>query len=211
VEHVQHLREGEIRASENESGLWVVSWRPHRRDHPDYPETTTDSEKESMPTEGGAEAVLAWAVERFGTHDEQIVAEVGLEAGADQAELAAIEDLLDEAGVLSVVRANIEHRSAGPLPWSIFIEAPIGVFFTTLAARAAGDAYEPLKRLVLRIFELRRRPDRPDGTIRLDENGRTVILTDKIPDEGFRQLTAGELPSTGYFVWDEEKGGWQRY
>jgi hypothetical protein len=113
--------------------------------------------------------------------------------------------------VRSVVRANIEHRSAGPLPWSIFIEAPIGVFFTTLAARAAGDAYEPLKRLVLRIFELRRRPDRPDGTIRLDENGRTVILTDKIPDEGFRQLTAGELPSTGYFVWDEEKGGWQRY
>jgi hypothetical protein len=83
---------------------------------------------------------------------------------------------------------------------------------TTLATKAAGDAYEPLKRLVVRIFELRRRPNRPEGTIELqEEDGRTVILTDKIPDEGLRELTAGKLPSTGYFVWVEEEGGWRRF
>jgi hypothetical protein len=82
---------------------------------------------------------------------------------------------------------------------------------STLAAKAAGDAYEPLKRLVVRIFELRRRPDRDDVAIQLDENSRSVILTDRIPDEGLRQLTEGKLPSTGYFVWNDEEGGWQRY
>jgi hypothetical protein len=65
----------------------------------------------------------------------------------------------------SDVTAKVARRSAGPLPWEVLIVAPAGVFLTTLAARAAGDAYEPLKRLVLRIFELRRRPDRPDGAI----------------------------------------------
>jgi hypothetical protein len=119
--------------------------------------------------------------------------------------------LFDEEGVPSVVTARIGRRSAGPLPCTLLIEAPIGVFLTTLAARAAGDAYEPLKRLVQRVFELRRRPDRPDGSIQLEENGRTVILTDKIPDEGLRELTAGKLPSTGYFVWVEEEGGWRRF
>jgi hypothetical protein len=206
VEHVQYLREGELRVNEIEPGLWVVRWRPHRRDHPDYPEITTDSRKESMPTDGGADAVLAWAVERFETDDERIVAEVMLEEEARDGEVEAIEALFDEEGVRSVVTARIARRSAGPLPWEVLIVAPAGVFFTTLAARAAGDAYEPLKRLVLRVFELRRRPDRPDGSVQLEENGRTVILTDKIPDEGLRQLTAGKLPGTGYFVGRERRG-----
>jgi hypothetical protein len=172
-------------------GLWVVRWRPYRRDHPDYPEITTDSQKESIPTEGGADAVLAWAVERFETHDERIVAEVMLEEEEREREVEAIEALFDEEGVQSVVTAKVARRSVGPLPWEVLIQAPAGVFLTTLAARAAGDAYEPLKPMVSRIFELRRCPDRPDGTIQLEENGRTVILTDKIPDEGLRQLTAG--------------------
>jgi hypothetical protein len=188
-----------------------VRWRPHRRDHPDYPEITTDSRKESMPTEGGADAVLAWAVERFETDDERIVAEVMLEEEAREGEVEAIEALFDEEGVRSVVTARTARRSAGLLPWPVLIVAPAGVFLTTLAKRAAEDAYQPLKRLVSRVFELRRRPDRPDGAIELAENGRTVILTDKIPDEGFRQLAAGELPSTGYFVWDEEEEGWRRF
>jgi hypothetical protein len=128
-----------------------------------------------------------------------------------EGEVEAIEALFDEEGVRSVVSARTARRSAGLLPWSVLIVAPAGVFLTTLAQRAAGDAYEPLKRLVSRVFELRRRPDRPDGAIELDENGRTVILTDKNPDEGLRQLTAGKLPGTGYFVWDEKEGGWRRF
>jgi hypothetical protein len=155
--------------------------------------------------------VLAWAVDRFETRDERIVAEVMLEEEAGRDEVEAVEALFDEAGVPSVVTARIGRRSAGPLPWTLLIEAPIGVFLTTLAARAAGDAYEPLKCLVVRVFELRRRPDREDGAIRLDENGRIVILTDRIPDEGLRQLTEGKLPSTGYFVWDDEEGAWRQY
>ena len=197
VEHIQYLREGEVRATEIEPGLWVVRWRPHRRDHPDYPEITTDSQRESMPTEGGADAVLAWAVERFETHDERIVAEVMLEEESREGEVEAIEALFDEEGVPSVVTARIGRRSAGPLPWTLLIEAPIGVFLTTLAARAAGDAYEPLKRLVQRVFELRRRPDRPDGSIQLEENGRTVILTDKIPDEDSHRRLAPRMRPRG--------------
>ena len=150
-----------------------------------------------MPTEGGADAVLAWAVERFETHDERIVAEVMLEEESREGEVEAIEALFDEEGVPSVVTARIGRRSAGPLPWTLLIEAPIGVFLTTLAARAAGDAYEPLKRLVQRVFELRRRPDRPDGSIQLEENGRTVILTDKIPDEDSHRRLAPRMRPRG--------------
>jgi hypothetical protein len=197
--------------SETEPGFWLVGWHPHRRDHPDYPGVTTDSERESMPTEGGADAVLAWAVERFEKRDERIGAEVMLEAEAREGEVDAVEELFDEAGVRSVVTASMHRRSRDLLPWAMVIRAELGIFLAGLVGAAGADAWQTLKRLVARIFELRRRPDRPDGAIELHENGRTVILTDRIPDEGFRQLTEGQLPSSGYFVWDEDEGRWLQY
>jgi hypothetical protein len=128
IAHAHYLRDGEVRVSEREPGLWVASWRPYRRDHRDYPEVTTDSSLEQMPTEDGPDAVLAWAVDRFETRDERIVAEVMLEEEAREGEVEAIEALFDDAGVPSVVTARIGRRSAGPLPWEVLIIAPAGAF-----------------------------------------------------------------------------------
>jgi hypothetical protein len=114
----QYLRDGEIMVSETAPDVWFVGWYPHRRDHPDYPGVTTDSTREPIPTEGGADE----------TRDERIVAEVILEEEAGRDEVEAIEAFFDEAGVPSVVTARIGRRSAGPLAWTLLIEAPIGVF-----------------------------------------------------------------------------------
>jgi hypothetical protein len=47
---------------------------------------------------------------------------------------------------------------------------------------------------------MRRRADRPDGSIRIRGKGRPVILTDRIPDEGFREPMEDELLREGYLV-----------
>lgn len=94
VTHVLHLRDGEVRANEPSPGFWVVSWYPHRSDHPDHPDATIDSAHESMPTEGGADAILEWARERFETDDPRILAEVSVEEGASKEELDALQALL---------------------------------------------------------------------------------------------------------------------
>jgi hypothetical protein len=71
----------------------------------------------------------------------------------------------------------------------MIIKAELTVFAAAFVAEAGRDAWKGLKYLVTQVFELRRRPDRPEGSIRVDEADRIVILDDRIPDEGLRQLT----------------------
>ena len=206
-----HLREGDVRANETEPGLWVVSWYPHREDHPDYPSSTTDSNREAMPTDGGADAILEWARERFGTHDPRIMVDVLVEAGAPQEELRRLQAIFDEAGAPAVVMAGYERRSADPLPWAMLIKAPLAGFLMAIATKAGSDAWDALKAFVKRVYAERRRPGRSEGTIRFDDDGQTVILTDELPDAAYEQLASGEFPDAGYFIWDHPTGAWRRY
>jgi hypothetical protein len=66
---------------------------------------------------------------------------------------------------------------------------------------------------VAKVYAERRRSRRPEGAIQFeDEDGQwTVILTDRGPDAGYEQLAGGELPETGYFVWDEDTSSWRDY
>lgn len=213
ITHVLYLREGEVRANESAPGFWVVSWYPYRADHPDYPGSTIDSAHESIPTEGGADAVLEWARERFEKSDPRVIAEVLVEEGAPEDELAALQALFDEAGAPAVVKAAIARRSADLLPWAMLIKAPLTAFLTALAAKAGSDAWDALRAFVAKVYAERRRSGRPEGAIQFeDEDGqRTVILTDGVPDAGYEQLAEGELPETGYFVWDEDTSSWRAY
>lgn len=117
--------------------------------------------------------------------EEPQIVEVSLGEGASAAEVEAIQHLLEGAGLPAQVRANYARRSLGPLPWAMFIEVGLGAlalaFLQGLGSEAGRDAWRGLKHFVVQVFELRRRSDRPDGSIRLDDNGRTVILSDKIP------------------------------
>lgn len=211
--HVLHLRDGEVWAHESVPGVWVVSWYPHRTDHPDYPGSTTDSALESIPTEGGADTVVEWARKRFEASDRRVIAEVLVEEGVPEDELEALQVLFDEAGAPAVVKAAIARRSADLLPWAMLIKAPLLAFLTTLATKAASDAWDALAVFVAKVYAERRRSGRPEGSIRFDdEDGpRTVILTDRIPDAAYEQLARGELPEAGYFVWDDETRSWRAY
>jgi hypothetical protein len=93
------------------------------------------------------------------------------------------------------------------------IKAPLIAFFTALATRAGSDSWDALRAFVAKVYAERRRPGRDEGAIQLeDEDGaRTVILTDRVPDAGYEQLVGGELPETGYFLWDDETSSWRAY
>lgn len=158
VTHVLHLRDGEVRANEPSPGFWVVSWYPHRSDHPDHPGATIDSAHESMPTEGGADAILEWARERFETDDPRILAEVSVEEGASKEELDALRALFDEAGAPAVVNAGIIRRSADLLPWAMLIKAPLVAFLTALATRLGTDAAVALETFVAKVYAARGDP-----------------------------------------------------
>ena len=124
-------------------------------------------------------------------------------------EIDALRRLFDEAGMPAIVHANYSRRSADPLPWVMIVKAPLMAFVLALAGKAGGDAWEALRSAINRIYEVRRRADRPDGAIILDEGGRRVVLTTDLPDEAGRSLIAGELPTTGYVVWDPEAEVWR--
>jgi hypothetical protein len=205
------LREGEIWANESEPGLWVMSWYPHRKDHPDYPGSTTDSAHESIPTEGGADTVLEWARKRFETNDPRIIAEVSVEAGAPEDEVEALQSLFDEAGAPAVVKPEVARRSADLLPWAMVIKAPLIAFLAAIATKAGSDAWDALRAFVAKVYAERRRPGRGEGAIRFDDDQRTVILTDRLPDAAYQQLAGGELPQAGYFVWDDATSTWRAY
>lgn len=194
---------------ESDPGVWLVRFRPYRRDHPDAPGVTLDSQSDALPTEEGRDAIVEWARVQFSGRDPRDLAEVVIDAGASEAEVRAIERLFDEAGAPAIVSADLESRSVGTLPWAMIVTFPLAAFVTGFAAAAGTDAWHALKGFVADVFEARRSPDRPDGAIEWDDERRRVILTDRIPDDGFQQLTSGELPGSGYFVWDEEQKEWR--
>jgi hypothetical protein len=218
--HVLYIRDGEVWANETLPGLWVVSWYPSRRDHPDYPGSTIDSQHETtMPVKYGPDAILEWASARFEGRDPRELVEVSLDEHATGAEVEEIEQIFDEAGTPAIVRASIRRRAAIELPWIVYVALPVAITLATfLRAFAAGfgdetgrDAWRGLKALITRTSEVRRGASDRDGVIELEHGSQTIILTDRIPDEGLRQVADGELPDGGYFVWDAESESWKRH
>jgi hypothetical protein len=91
------------------------------------------------------------------------------------------------------------------------IKAPLTAFLMALAGKAGSDAWDALRAFVAKVYAERRRPGRDEGAIRFEDERRTVILTDRLPDAGYQQLAEGGLPETGYFVWDDETSSWRAY
>lgn len=209
-----YLRDGVISVTEKKPGVWLVTWTPHREDHPDYPGLSVDSSVEPMPVDEGPDAIVEWACLRFENRDPRDLLEVHLDVAASDDEIAEVGQAFDEAGLPAVASANISHRSAVDVPWVVYVVVPAAVFATAFA-RAAGtaagaDAWQGLKTLVSRVCRARNAGSKRDGAIQLEIDERTVILTDDVPDEGIRQVANGELPAAGYYVWDDKRGGWNR-
>ena len=139
--------------------------------------------------------------------------EVTIEAEAPDSEVEALQDLFDRAGIRVTVEPHLLRASVTKLPWAMILRADIAVlslaFLKAFGDEAGRETWRGLKTFVTRVYELRRRPDRRDGQIRVDEKERTIVLTDDIPDEGFRELLEGETPAGSYLVWDKVERRWQ--
>jgi hypothetical protein len=205
-----YLRDGDISVTEKEPGHWVVIWNPHRTDHPDYPGVTLDSSVEQMPVEGGTDAIVEWAQERFENRDQRDLVEVSLDELASRDEVTAVQAAFDDEGIPAVATANLARRSAGELPWEVYAMMPVVAFLTAFGAAAGPDAWHGLKRLVLTIFRVRRKATGRDGSIVVEVGDRTVVLTDQVSEEGFRQIAHEGLPPGGYYIWDGAEGRWHR-
>lgn len=95
----------------------------------------------------------------------------------------------------------------------MLIKAPLVAFLTALATRLGTDAAVALETFVAKVYAARRRPGREDGSIQFEDEDspRTVIVDERLPDEAYQQLADGQLPETGYFLWDEATSSWRAY
>src|SRR5207247_10461819 len=57
--HTIHARDGEIWYARNDAGTWVVSWYPHRSDHPDAPSSSQTLNAKASNTAGSEGAIGA--------------------------------------------------------------------------------------------------------------------------------------------------------
>lgn len=137
---------------------------------------------------------------------QQDVVKVSIEAEADAAEVEVVEQLMDSLGVTAEVTPRLGRYGGGPAPWAMAIEATAD-FYERLAQAAGSEPGEALGLFVARVYEVRRRPDRPDGSIRIQDGERTATVTEQVSPEGLRELAAGELAGGATYFWDD--GGWQ--
>jgi hypothetical protein len=136
---------------------------------------------------------------------------VVMDVEATAAEVAEVKEAFRQAGFDVAVRPSYERKSADVLPWIVYVTlaAPIATFFTTLAAKAADDAYPAIKRWVKSVWNARRGRD---GSIVLrDPDGSYLILGTRIPDEAIEALAHLDWSRKlgQYLIWDEGRGEWQ--
>jgi hypothetical protein len=82
----------------------------------------------------------------------------------------------------------VAGRSGGAIPWVIYVilGAPIATFFTTIAAEAGKDAYQPIKRWAVELLAARRGGGAVD--IR-DSDGMRLVFSSELPDEALAALS----------------------
>lgn len=134
--------------------------------------------------------------------------EIAMDKQADAAEVAAVSDLFKEAGFTGSVRAEIEHRSAGEIPFVIYVSVPVTAFLSAFAGAAGKDAYDSLKGFLRRIREARRNRS---GSVVVRNLGGTndstvLVLSADLPDEAFEALGDLDLEANkgAYLVWDND-------
>jgi hypothetical protein len=82
----------------------------------------------------------------------------------------------------------VAGRSGGAIPWVIYVilGAPIATFFTTIAAEAGKDAYQPIKRWAVELLAARRGGGAVDFR---DSDGMRLVFSSELPDEALAALS----------------------
>lgn len=206
--HTIHARDGEVWYALNSGGTWVVTWYPHRADHPDAPKLVTDAEREGIDVSGGEDAVGDRLRTHFEARDTRQLVTVIIEQEASPLEVEAVQRVFDDSGTPAVVSASYGRYSLFHPDWIVLIEVPLGAFVTGLAAKAGSDTWDALRAFVERLYKERRAIGHTKGSIQIDEGRRRVFLHDEIPPAGYPALA--ELSDEGEYFWDREKQTWRK-
>jgi hypothetical protein len=142
--------------------------------------------------------------------------EVSIEDTASPQDLAAVQDLFDQAGLQVTVSANYFRKSLDPSPWIVFISMGTGLFLGQIIKRAADDSYDAARRFVVELWATRRAQAGTHGNVVLDDrkHRQRVMLDESLPTDAYRSLDEAskvqqERPRSGVLVYDSTTGTWQ--
>jgi len=141
------------------------------------------------------------------------VIEVALDKLATEAEIDAVRDAFEDAGLSAEVTADLEFRSAFP-PWVIDITVlTASLFFGGFAAAAGADAWKGLRGLVMKLFRAREPALGSTGSISVTvtEVHEVIRFSQDLPDLAFRSLVQIEIVQTesGQLQWDPRTRTWR--
>ena len=90
--------------------------------------------------------------------------EVVLDKTAAPAEVQAVKQAFEDAGLLAEVSADLEHASATLPPWMIYVTvATASLFFSGFVSAAGADAWNGLRDLVRKLYRARDKARPPKG------------------------------------------------
>lgn len=138
------------------------------------------------------------------------IEEVITDAEASPEELAALNDAFRRVGFDVQADPAIHARSIDPVPWVVYVMlgAPIATFFTTLAAEAGKDAYEPLKQWVKDVWAAR--GNKPGCADLSDPQHTRLSLRAGLPEEALDALKEIDWSRKhgGDLHWSESRREW---
>jgi hypothetical protein len=121
--------------------------------------------------------------------------DVMLETECTDADIAAVSEVFESAGIPVGVSAVYARRSAGLLPWVIIIGGGMLPWvFLKAALQGAGDeagrdGWRALMRLVTALYEARKDSRASEGTVTIEPSEvREILLPRDLPEEAYRQL-----------------------
>ena len=141
--------------------------------------------------------------------------DIVLESDAPPYEVDAVQDVARDAGISATVKPTFLRKSAGELPWVIFLLTPVWVFlaaFLKAAGQEAGrDAYQLMRRFIVQLCQARRSAN---GSIALwhPETHSRIALEADLPNEAYRQLAQmdPELLEGHHWTWDHDQNQWTK-
>lgn len=206
--HTIHVRDGELWYALDDAGRWVVSWYPHRSDHPDAPKLLTDAEREGIDISGSEEAVGDRLRTHFEGRDTRQLVTVIIEQEASPLEVETVQRVFDDSGAPAIVSASYGRYSLFHPDWIVLIEVSLGAFATGLAAKAGADTWDALRSFVELLYEQRRAVGHTKGSVQIDEGRRRIMLNDEIPPAAYPALA--DLSEEGEYFWDREMKAWRK-
>ncbi len=144
--------------------------------------------------------------------------EVMLESECSPAEVSAVTEVFEVAGIPADVSATYARRSAALLAWVIIIGVSYPAWtFIKAALQGAGDeagreGWRALMRLVKELYEARSNSRAPEGRVTITTSEvREIQLPPDLPEKAYRQLWEIEKPDasmSGQLIWHDETQAW---